>query len=473
VLANRYSEQVAELLLVGDPERVDFADARDRMAVWFREARDPARREIASLRDPAAQQDERRELERLDRMQSLFQQIDRSAERLLLMNQEGRRDEAIRLFRAQIENRLDAELETLIAAAVAAEHQEAERVDSASAALVQRLAIGTLAVLAAMLAGTAYLAVRLHRATAPPLRALSDAAGAIGRGDLAHRIAYRSQDEIGSLAVGFNQMAEQLERQRGEELAVQKQLETEVAARTRELARTNRHLTELDEQRVRFLADVSHELRTPLTVLRGEAEVALRGASKPETVYREALQQIVSQATDMGRLVEDLLFLARSEAEEMRYEYQLLSLSDVVGDAVGDAAAIARSRQIRILTDGAGDNLRVRADPRRLKQAALNLLDNAIKFAPAGSDVQVRCARVNGAAEITIADRGPGVPEDELPHLFERMFRGEQARREGIGGSGLGLPIALRIVEKHGGTLAVASQQGRGTTATLRLPLAS
>ena len=471
VLANRYSEQVAELLLVGEPERADFDDARDRMSAWFREARELSQREIAALRDPASRETERTELERLDRMHALFQHIDRATERLLLMNQEGRREEAVALFRQQIENRLDAELEGMIAAAVADERGEAERINLASAELARRLTAGTIAVLATILAGTAWLAVRLHRTTAPPLRALGDAAAAIGRGDLGYRIDYRRQDEIGRLAAGFNRMAEQLERQRGLELETQQQLEADVAARTAELEEANRRLKELDEQRVRFLADVSHELRTPLTVLRGEAEVALRGIAKPESTYREALQLIVEQAADMGRLIEDLLFLARAEAEEIRYEYRVLSMADVMADAVGDAATIARRRQIRISTRGSGEDMRIRGDPRRIKQAALNLLDNAIKFSPAGGDVEIRCTRATDAVELTIADQGPGVPPHELPHVFERLFRGEQAREHGIGGSGLGLPIARQIVERHGGTLEVASEPGRGTIATMRLPL--
>jgi signal transduction histidine kinase len=473
VLANRYSEQVAELLLVGASQRVDFDDARDRVTAWFRESQDLSRREIASLRDPAAQGEERVELERLERMRALLQQIDRSAERLLLLNQEGRQQEAIALFSAQIENRLDAELESLIAAAVADERLETARVNGESAQLARRLTIGTIAVLAAILAASILLAVRFHRTIAPPLRALNEAASAIGRGDLDHRISYREQDEIGRLAHGFNQMAEQLERHRGRELATQQELETQVSERTAELAEANRRLTDLDEQRVRFLADVSHELRTPLTVLRGEAEVALRGMSKPEEDYRESLQLIVNQAADMGRLVEDLLFLARSEAEEIRYEFRVLRMGDVIADAVNDAAAIARRRQVRISAGRSVPDLMVRADPWRIKQAALNLLDNAIKYAPAGSDVEAACAPVRGAVELTIADRGPGVPPDELPHVFERLFRGEQARTEGIGGSGLGLPIARRIVEKHGGTLALASEPGHGTIATMRLPIAS
>ena len=134
----------------------------------------------------------------------LFQQIDRSAERLLLLNQEGRQEEAIALFSAQIENRLDAELERLIAAAVADERLETARVNGESAQLARRLMIGTIAVLAAILAVSILLAARFHRAIAPPLRALSEAAAAIGRGDLGHRIGYQKQDEIGRLAQTFN-----------------------------------------------------------------------------------------------------------------------------------------------------------------------------------------------------------------------------------------------------------------------------
>jgi signal transduction histidine kinase len=419
------------------------------------------------------QGEERVEQRRLERMRALLQQIDRSTERLLLLNQEGRRQEAIALFSNQIENRLDAELEGLIAAAVADERLEAARVDVEAAQLARRLVIGTIVVLAAILAGSILLAIRFHGAIAPPLRALNEAASAIGTGDLGHRIDYQKQDEIGGLAQGFNAMAQQLEQQRGREIATQQQLETQVADRTASLAEANRRLTDLDEQRVRFLADVSHELRTPLTVLRGEAEVALRGMSKPEAVYRESLQVIVNQATDMGRLVEDLLFLARSEAEEIRYEFRVLHMGDLIVDAVNDAVAIARRRQVRISTTRPAPDSLVRADPWRIKQAVLNLLDNAIKYAPAGSDVEVACVSVPGAVELTIADRGPGVPPDELPHVFERLFRGKQARTEGIGGSGLGLSIARRIVEKHGGTLALASEPGHGTVATMHLPIAS
>ncbi len=180
---------------------------------------------------------------------------------------------------------------------------------------------------------------------------------------------------------------------------------------------------------MRFLADVSHELRTPLTVLRGEAEVALRGMSKPEAVYRESLKLIVNQAADMGRLVEDLLFLVRAEVEEIRYEFRVLRIGDVVAEAVNDAAAIARGKQIRISVGRAAPDVLVRADPRRHQAGDAELCSiTPSKYAPAGSDVEVDFVRVHAAVELTVADRGPGVPPNELPHIFERLFRGEQAR---------------------------------------------
>jgi signal transduction histidine kinase len=301
----------------------------------------------------------------------------------------------------------------------------------------------------------------LYGAIARPLRALTEGALAIERGDFSHRVPSHQRDELGTLASRFNQMAEELERQRGLLLAARTGLERQVAERTGQLAETNRRLTELDAQRVRFLADVSHELRTPLTVLRGEAEIALRGISKPESTYREALELIVNQATDMGRLVEDLLFLARSEADEIRFEFSPVRLGEVVGEAISDASVIARGRQIRFSLDRLPSDIIVRADARRIKQVVLIVLDNAIKYSSQKKD---------GMTELTIANGGDAVPAEELPHLFERFFRGENARARGISGSGLGLPIARRIVEKHGGKLCLWSEPGRGTTVTMHLP---
>jgi two-component system, OmpR family, sensor kinase len=221
---------------------------------------------------------------------------------------------------------------------------------------------------------------------------------------------------------------------------------------------------------VLLLADVSHELRTPLTALRGEAEVALRGISKPESVYRDALELIVNLAADMARLVDDLLFLARSEADELRFEFKPVHLADLVREAVDDASAFARGKSIRLSLQGPPTDLTVRADARRLKQVVLIVLDNAIKYSPRSSNIDIALVGRNGSVELIVADQGEGVLPEDLPHVFDRFFRGENARALGVGGSGLGLPIACWIVEKHGGELTLASEPTGGTKVTLRLP---
>jgi two-component system, OmpR family, sensor kinase len=470
VHANRYSEQIAELLLIGSPERPDFEGAREQVIESLRQCSDVTRLEIASLRDAAEREEESLELDRLRSMRSLFREIDLAVERLLLLSQEGRQTEAVALFRSEIENRLDADFERLIAALVSDERSEVARVDDEITRSARRMALGTIAALALILGVTAASGLHFYRTIEPPLRALTEGTVAIERGDLGHRVPHDKEDELGRLARRFNQMAEELERQRGVLLEGRAALQREVAERTKELAEANRRLQELDRQRVLLLADVSHELRTPLTALRGEAEVALRGISKPESVYRDALELIVNLAADMARLVDDLLFLARSEADELRFEFKPVHLADLVREAVDDASAFARGKSIRLSLQGPPTDLTVRADARRLKQVVLIVLDNAIKYSPRSSNIDIALVGRNGSVELIVADQGEGVLPEDLPHVFDRFFRGENARALGVGGSGLGLPIACWIVEKHGGELTLASEPTGGTKVTLRLP---
>lgn len=177
----------------------------------------------------------------------------------------------------------------------------------------------------------------------------------------------------------------------------------------------------------------------------------------------------------MTRLVEDLLFVARSEADEIRFQFEPLPLDELVADAVADATVLARGSGMQFSIDVADPAPIVRADPRRLKQALLVVLDNALKYSSrsAGALTNLRVARADGHALIAVTDDGPGIPADELPYVLNRFYRGEAARAEGIGGSGLGLSIARRIAETHGGSITVESQPGQGTTVTFRLPMSA
>lgn len=469
VHANRFSEQIAELLLIGEPERSDFVSARDQTSAAIAELRTITIRELEMVGDAAEKEEEQRELARLNVMRTLFREIDRAVERVLLLNQQGRRNEAIALFRSEIENRLDADFEKLIADAVSDERQEVESAEAEARLLSQQLLTGTLVLLAGLLAAFVGSGFLFARSLDRPIKALTVGAQAIERGHLDHRIAYSGRDELGLLAERFNAMADVLRRQRQELEGARARLEHDVTERTRELGEVNRRLTELDQQRVKLLADISHELKTPLTVLRGEAEVTLRGNSRSQSVYRKALTRIAAQAVDMGRLVDDLLFLARTEVDEVRFDFRPVPMNELVSEAVGDVAVLAGDRDIAIAVDGADKDPIIHADPRRLKQAIIIVLDNAIKYADANSTVRVGLGATGGHARISIRNAGQVIGADELPHVFERFYRAANA---GESGSGLGLAIAQWIVGKHDGQIDMSSSAREGTEVRIRLPQA-
>lgn len=469
--ANRYSEQIAELLLIGEPERPDFESARAQVSQAFLALRQLTSREVRFVRDTAELEAERQEFERLDEMQAVFREVDRGVERVLLLDKQGRRDEAIALFRSEIENRLDAEFERLIAAAVAGERDEVNRADAEAAATERSLTIGTLTLLGLLLTGTSAAGVFFARALRQPINALTEGAIAVERGDLTHRIRYAAKNELGRLARQFNAMLDVLQRQRAELVETRADLERQVGERTGELAQVNRELVQLDRQRVRFLADISHELRTPLTALRGEAEITLRGISKPEGAYREALASIVAQAAAMGRLVDDLLFLARSDSGEVRFDFRRTALAGVLADTIREVAVLAREREITIAATPVDPGLTVRADERRLKQALLIVLDNALKYSHPRQTVEIGADGANGPhVELSVRDQGPGVDPSEVGRVFDRFYRSEAARERGVEGSGLGLPIARWIIERHHGTIDLSSIPGVGTEVRIRLP---
>ncbi len=469
--ANRYSEQIAELLLVGEPERPDFDSARLQVGQALAELRQVTQREADLIRSPQELEEERVETGRLDRMQVLFREIDRAVERLLVLDQQGRREDAIALFRSEIENRLDAEFAQLISDGLVDEQDEVRQIEADLVRLTRFVESTTLATLGVLLAIALVSGFWFARTIERPIKALTEGALAIERGDLDHRIAHRGGDEHAILSRRFNAMAEQLGRQRATILDAQEGLERQVAERTEELADANRRLVATDQQRVRLLTDISHELRTPLTALRGEAEIALRGKSKPVSDYRRALSSVVARAEDLARLVDDLLFLARSEADEIRFHFEPVDLNELIRQTVEESGVLGRDRQIRVELVSPAQRLRIRADPRRLQQTILIVLDNAVKYADPGTLVEVALRRGSNAAELSVRDHGKGIAAQDLPHVFERFYRGASARDQWSGGTGLGLPIARSIVEKHDGTIELSSTVGVGTEVVMRFPI--
>jgi signal transduction histidine kinase len=221
------------------------------------------------------------------------------------------------------------------------------------------------------------------------------------------------------------------------------------------------------EEMRRFLADAAHELRTPVAVLRARAEVSLQRERAPDE-YRTALDEVGREAEVMGRIVDDLLILARVETGVRAVMKEPVYLDDLVSGAAASAGVLAESRGVR-LEVGEFDEAAITGDPALLRQLLLILLQNAVKYTPRGGAVRVDVHSRGGAPTVVVEDTGMGIAPGELPHVFERFYRGEEAR--GVTeGAGLGLSIARRIVAGHGGRIEVRSEPGRGTRVTVTFP---
>ncbi len=223
-------------------------------------------------------------------------------------------------------------------------------------------------------------------------------------------------------------------------------------------------------RRVReFTADASHELRTPLTVLRGETEVALRHPRSAEE-YQTVLASGLEEVQRMGRIVEDLLLLAKGDLGEAPVEKIPVDLGPFMEDLAAQATVLADAHDLK-LTYAGGPPATIEADPLRLRQLFLNLIDNAVKYTPAGGKVFLSHARIDGGwIRATVKDTGVGIPREDLGHIFERFYRVDKHRARAQGGSGLGLSICKWIAEVHGGRIEVRSTPSRGSSFIVYLP---
>lgn len=224
----------------------------------------------------------------------------------------------------------------------------------------------------------------------------------------------------------------------------------------------------LETQR-RFVSDASHELRTPIAVVKANNELLLR---HPEATIESALDQVeaVAAETDqMARLVEDLLTLARADEGRATLHFEPLDLGALVDEVGRDMGALAELREIGLLVET--QPVDVNGDRQRLRQLAAILLDNALKYTPAGGSVVVRVGRSGRRAELSVRDSGPGITPEHQRRVFDRFYRVDAARTRAVGGTGLGLPIARWITEAHEGQLTLESVPGTGSTFTVRLPV--
>jgi signal transduction histidine kinase len=269
-----------------------------------------------------------------------------------------------------------------------------------------------------------------------PLIQMEMATRRIAKGDLETRVNAASNDEIGSLAVAINDLAKELQRYR--------------------------------DTRSEFFANISHELRTPITYLEGYADVLSQGLVEDEIEKKKYLDIISQEAKRLARLVHDLFELSKMEEGKIDLKLESIAFSQLIHQVVRKVELKIKEKGLELI-EKMLPNCTIIGDSVRIEQIVLNLLDNAIRYTPTGS-VVISLSEENKNILFCIEDAGIGIPEEELPYIFERFYRVEKSRSRQFGGTGLGLSIVKKLVELQGGTIAVISSLGQGTRFEIRFP---
>lgn len=269
-----------------------------------------------------------------------------------------------------------------------------------------------------------------------PLRSLKMGVARLGRGQWNGPLPVHAQDEFGELTRAFNGMANEII-----------------------------HQQQLNKQMV---ADIAHDLRTPLATMALEVEAIEAGFQTPA----EATDSLREEITWLQRMVEDLRMLSLIDADQLKLQTEEVALPAFLGTVHDFWLTMADEQQRCLVQDVPDDLPALSLDPGRMRQVLNNLMDNAIRHTRPGDKITLRARAEDGHATVQVIDEGEGIPPEALPHIFDRFYRVDPARRRSDGGSGLGLSIARRLVEMHGGSISASSQAGRGTTFTIALPLA-
>jgi len=298
------------------------------------------------------------------------------------------------------------------------------------------------AIIVAVLGAVGWWVVRLG---IRPIKQMTDAAQRIAGGDRSHRVPESATTtEAGQLSGALNHMLDQLDESFDRQAASEDRLR-------------------------RFVADASHELRTPVTTIRGYAELYRIGGLPTGEPLDEAMRRTEQEAVRMARLVDDLLTLAKLD-EGRPLERRPVDLAVLIDDAARDARVVDTDRRITTDLPPCDGAAVVEGDEDRLRQVIANVVGNALVHTPPGTPIELRVHAGDGHARIAVVDHGPGMPADVAARVTQRFYRADPARARHRGGTGLGMSIADAAVAAHGGTIAVDSVEGRGTTVTVTLP---
>jgi Osmosensitive K+ channel histidine kinase len=211
--------------------------------------------------------------------------------------------------------------------------------------------------------------------------------------------------------------------------------------------------------------------RTPLTSIQGFSEALLEGVEEDRAVQEEYLKVIHRESLRLNRLINELLDLARLEAGKISWELNPIEVPDLFAGVLFKFKPRFEEKQLRVEQEIAPDVPVVPGNAERIEQVLSNLLENAVRFSPPGGVIKLQASCCGNEVKISVSDQGPGIPEEELPFIWERFYRVEKSRSRALGGTGLGLAIVKQIVENHGGKVAVSSREGAGATFSFTLPL--
>ena len=287
--------------------------------------------------------------------------------------------------------------------------------------------------LAAVIAGMVF-----SRVLTQPISDMTRVIQSMSKGDLGVRAQVRGSGEIRQLALAFNSMSEQLES--------------------------------LNQTRNQFVSNASHELKTPLATMKIMIESLIYQPDMDAELRTEFLSDVDQEINRLSSIVSDLLTLVHADSRSSRLNRERMSLAEVVKDTQHRLAPMAEQNGLGIELS-LQDSCDMYADKAKLQQVVYNLLENAVKYTPAGGKIKVSLQRVGRDAVLSVSDNGPGIPKESLPHIFDRFYRVDKARGRGTGGTGLGLSIVQQYVNLHGGSVKAASEEGQGAVFTVELPL--